>query len=185
MELEALETDRLLLKMITPEQFKILFQQFEQAEIMSLLGLKTEEEFAEEKMKSDRGYQTYDRTILSFFLVLKETNETIGRSGFHNWYAKHQRAEVGYVLSSEAHRRQGYMGEALAAILEHGFKVMGLNRIEACIGPDNIASLTLIKKFGFTQEGILRQHYCYDGELMDSIIFSLLREEYSSASESE
>ena len=178
MKLEALETDRLLLKMISPEQFKILFQQFEKAEIMALLGLQTDEEFAEEKMKSDKGYQTYDRTILSFFLVLKETNETIGRSGFHNWYAKHQRAEVGYVMYQETHRRKGYMREALAAILEYGFKVMGLNRIEAYIGPNNIASLTLIKKFGFTEEGVLRKHYCQDGELLDSIVFSLLQEEY-------
>jgi len=181
MELESLETDRLLLKMINPEQFSLLFREYPKAEIMSLLGLSSKEEFVEEKMKSDKGYQTYDRTILSFFLILKETNETIGRSGFHNWYLKHKRAEVGYVLYQDHHRQKGYMGEALEAIIEYGFKVMGLNQMEACISPDNMASLALVKKFGFSQEGYLRQHYIREGEILDSVIFSLLREEYSGA----
>ena len=70
------------------------------------------------------------------------------------------------------------MSEAVKAIIEYGFKTMNLNRIEACIGPANIASQNLVKKFGFSREGYLRQHYIRNEEIQDSLIFSLLKEEY-------
>ena len=44
---------------------------------------------------------------------------------------------------------------------------------------ENIASLSLIKKYGFIQEGYLRKHFMRDGKINDTIIFSLLKEEYS------
>ena len=178
MEFETLETERLILKKITPEDFKNLFNNYPEAEIKKQLGLTSAEEFAREKKKSAGGYTTHDRTILAFLLVLKSSDETIGRCGYHNWYIDHNRAEIGYLLHKDENKGKGYMGEAVGTILEYGFNIMNLNRIEACIGPNNIASLSLIKKYGFTQEGYLKQHYVRDGRTEDSIVFSLLKEEY-------
>nr|WP_294777903.1 GNAT family protein [uncultured Flavobacterium sp.] len=180
MEFEILETERLLLKKITPETFTDLFAHYTQIEIMTLLGLNTESEFLKEKAKSQGGYVTYDRTILAFLLVSKESGLTIGRAGYHNWYKDHRRAELGYALNNENSKRKGYMSEAIKAILEYGFTAMNLNRIEAYIGPTNIASLSLIKKYGFTREGLLRQHFLRDNVAEDSVVFSLLKEEYNS-----
>jgi ribosomal-protein-alanine N-acetyltransferase len=73
------------------------------------------------------------------------------------------------------------MSESVSAILRYGFNTIGLNRVEACIGPSNIASQKVIKKFGFTQEGHLRQHFIRDGEIQDSLIFSLLKAEYQNS----
>ena len=178
MEFETLKTERLILKKITPEVLKYLFENYSDAEIKKELGLTSDTELTTEKAKSYGGYTTYDRTILSFLLVLKENNETIGRCGYHNWYKDHKKAEIGYVLYQEENKRKGYMNEALGAIVAYGFNTMNLNRIEACTGPTNIASQNLIKKYGFTQEGYLRQHYIRNEEIQDSLIFSLLREEY-------
>ena len=55
---------------------------------------------------------------------------------------------------------------------------MGLNRVEALIGPNNIASLKLIAKMDFTKEGVLRSHYFVNDRLEDSIIYALLKKEY-------
>lgn len=143
-----------------------------------MLGLNTEEDYLREKKKAEGGYRTYDRSIEHFKLVLKENDEVIGGAGFHNWYAIHKRAELGYVMYKEEQRRKGLMEEAVRAILDHGFRVMELNRVEATIGPKNEASLNLIKKLGFTQEGHLRNHYVHEGEVQDTLIFGLLREEY-------
>lgn len=178
MEFEILTTERLLLKKFTPEGFKYLFENYSKDEIKAQLGLTTDEEFERDKQKSEGGYKTYDRSIVQFKLILKETNEVIGAGGFHNWYAVHSKAELGYALNKDEHKQKGYMSEAVRTILEYGFHSMQLNRVEACVGPANTASLSLIRKFGFTQEGYLRKHFTRDGEVQDSIIFSLLREEY-------
>ena len=178
MNLEELTTERLLLRKLTPKEFTYIFDNYSDDEIKSLLGLNTDEELEVERKRNSGGYMTYDRTILAFLIVLKETGETIGRCGFHNWYVDHKKAELGYVLSKEVYRRQGYMSEAVNSILHYGFNAMGLNRIEACVGPDNIASLCVIRKHGFTQEGYLRKHYIRDNEIQDTMIFSLLKEEF-------
>jgi ribosomal-protein-alanine N-acetyltransferase len=70
------------------------------------------------------------------------------------------------------------MKEAMKAILIYGFEQMGLNRVEAFIGPDNKASRSLVERYGFVIEGQLRQHFCYDGVLQDSVAYSLLASEY-------
>lgn len=178
MELETLETKRLYLKKITPEVFTDLFEKYSEDQVISLLGLNNHDDFIREKEKARGGYKTYDRTIVAFVMILKKTGETIGRCGFHNWYLQHYKAEIGYVLFKEENKRKGYMTEALEAILNYGFNSMELNRIEACIGPDNVASLQTVKKFGFSQEGYLRQHFVRDGEVQDTTIHSLLKEEY-------
>ncbi|MEZ4939380.1 MAG: GNAT family protein [Saprospiraceae bacterium] len=179
MEFETLQTDRLFLKKLTPEILAHLFQHYKEAEIMAMLGLRNQEEFIREKAKSQGGYTTYDRTMVAFLLVLKSSNETIGRCGFHNWYAQHSRAELGYALTKAEFKRMGYMREAVQAVLQYGFEVMGLNRIEAFIGPNNIASKSIVTKYGFTQEGHLRQHYAVDGAFEDSIVYSLLKQEFA------
>jgi ribosomal-protein-alanine N-acetyltransferase len=178
MEYEILTTERLLLKMFSPGGFSWMFDNLSKEEIKRELGLSTDEEFETEKKKNDGGYSTYNKSIAHFKLILKETNKVIGGAGFHNWYFDHFRAELGYALNREEYKQKGYMGEAVNAILEYGFTQMNLNRVEACIGPSNNASLALIKKFGFTQEGYLRQHYVRNSEVQDTIIFSLLKEEY-------
>ncbi len=179
MEFEILNTERLLLRKITPEGFSYIFDNYPDEEIKNQLGITTGEELLKEKEKNRGGYKTYDRSVLHFKLVLKETNEVIGGCGYHNWYFNHRRAELGYALTKEAHKKKGYMSEAVSTVLDYGFNFMNLNRIEACIGPENIASLSLIGKFGFTKEGHLKQHFIRDGNIEDSIIFSLLKEEYN------
>jgi ribosomal-protein-alanine N-acetyltransferase len=70
------------------------------------------------------------------------------------------------------------MTEAVKPILQYGFEQMNLNRIEACTGPENVASIKILQKFGFKQEGYLRQHYYGKDQIYDSLIFSLLKAEY-------
>ncbi|MBL7932361.1 MAG: GNAT family N-acetyltransferase [Bacteroidia bacterium] len=179
MKFEILHTERLLLKKFSPEAFTYVFANYSKEEIKKQLGLNSEEDFIREQKKAEGGYRTYDRSIAHFKLILKETGQVIGGAGFHNWYAMHKRAEIGYMMYKEDFRRKGYMEEAVRKILDYGFNTMELMRIEATISPTNDASLNLIRKFGFKQEGLLRNHYIHEGIIQDSVIFGLLKEEYS------
>ena len=102
--------------------------------------------------------------------------------GFHTWAMEHYRAELGYSIHIETEKKKGYMKEALKPIIEYGFNKMNLHRIEAFVGPDNTASISLVKRLGFTQEGHLREHYLKDGVFEDSIVFSLLEKEFQNIS---
>jgi ribosomal-protein-alanine N-acetyltransferase len=106
------------------------------------------------------------------------TGKLLGRCAYHNYMAMHKRSEIGYNMQKDEYKNKGYMKEALKPILIYGFEQMRLNRVEAFIGPDNKPSRKLVESYGFVIEGQLREHFCYDGELQDSVAYSLLASEY-------
>ena len=177
MELETLETNRLILKKFTPIDFNTIFENNSETKIREILGHDTEEEYRREKEKYEGGFATYNRSFAYFQLIEKGSNKIIGGAGFHNWYSEHRRAELGYALKNDSCKRLGYMTEALEHIIPYGFNIMDLNRIEAYVGPDNRASLRLMEKFHFTQEGLLKEHYFWEGKMDDSLVFGLLRKD--------
>jgi [ribosomal protein S5]-alanine N-acetyltransferase len=183
MTFEILETARLKLRKLTPEVFDYIFTNYINEELKSFLGLNADQELEKERDKHQKGLATYNRSFLYFQLIDKNTDTIIGGCGYHTWYLDHARAEIGYGLFQEHYKGKGLMSEALLPIIDYGFNTMHLNRIEALIGPENTPSLQLVKRLHFTQEGYLRQHYIiHNGQIVDSILFSLLRSEYQSRS---
>jgi ribosomal-protein-alanine N-acetyltransferase len=180
MIIEEIKTERLKLRKLTPEVYRYIYEHYSDAELTEFLKLKNAEELSTEKEKYRLGLSTHYSSFVNFQLLDRNAGEHMGGCGFHTWYPKHRRAEIGYNLLNELQMRKGLMSEAMKAILDYGFKTMNLNRIEACIGKNNAASISLVKKFGFVLEGNLREHYNKDGEIQDSLIFSLLKSEYNS-----
>jgi [ribosomal protein S5]-alanine N-acetyltransferase len=178
MEFEYLETERLRLRKISSGLLKQLFTELNDADLMAFLGLTTIDELEIEKAKMQQGLTTFKQDFLNFQLIEKQTGICIGWCGFHSWFPVHRRAEIGYHLLDEKYMGKGYMREAIQVVVAYGFNHMDLNRIEACIGPNNTASLLLVKKLGFVQEGHLKQHYFKNNILEDSLIFALLAEDY-------
>ncbi|KWX88770.1 hypothetical protein AMQ83_04650, partial [Paenibacillus riograndensis] len=69
----------------------------------------------------------------------------------------------------------GYMREALELLLDYGFAVMGLNRIEAFCHPDNLRAQRLFQSLGFQREGLLREYRHTDAGFQDVVLYALLR----------
>jgi len=155
-----------------------LFSKCTDEEISAYFGFQTAEELEAERVKYTKGVVTFNRHFHNFLLVHKETGQVIGSCGYHTWYIYHNRAELGYAIKDEAHKNKGYMGEALKTIIRYGFEHMGLNRIEALIGLNNVPSLTLVHRMGFLKEGVLREHYVNNGVAEDSVVFALLRRDF-------
>ena len=178
----TLETERLLLRMTGPEEYEAIFRQPDEA-IITLLGLDSYEALEKEKERQWKGRTTFNKSFRYFFLCTKSTGQTIGWCGYHTWYLDHFRAELGYGLFVEEYKRQGLMSEAMPVVLQHGFREMNLHRIEAMASPANEPSVKLLLNFGFTAEGLLREHYLKDGVYEDSQVFGLLRSEYENKKE--
>lgn len=175
---EIITTERLLLRKLSPETFDFIYQNYSDKELQVFLGLTKPDALAIEKEKYRKGLATFNKTYLYFQLLDKSTEKIIGWCGYHTWYTDHNRAEIGYGLFDDNYKQKGLMSEAIKAVLDYGFGPMRLHRVEAFIGKENDASLKLVKKFGFTYEGHLREHYFTNNQMEDSLVFGLLKHEY-------
>ena len=100
-------------------------------------------------------------------------NKLIGNISFWRIIKQHYRAEIGYMLSP-AHWRTGIMKEALLAVHDFGFKKMQLHSIEAHINPANMASAAILKSVGYVREAYFKEDYYFNGDFIDTAIYSLL-----------
>ncbi len=91
-----------------------------------------------------------------------------------------QSATLGYWIGA-AHSRQGYMTEALAAVLEFAFSRLELHRVEAACLPANEASRRLLLKSGFREEGYAREYLRINGRWQDHQLYAMLRSELPGA----
>jgi RimJ/RimL family protein N-acetyltransferase len=86
--------------------------------------------------------------------------------------------EFSYFLREDA-ARQGYMKEALSALIAHFFESENLDLVSArCFAP-NTASRRLLESLGFRQDGLVRR--CVKGYrdvVFDDCLYSLLREDF-------
>lgn len=74
-----------------------------------------------------------------------------------------------------AHRRKGAATRAVGLACEFAFRELGVERMEAYVEPDNVASRRVVERAGFTEEGIVRARELTEGgERRDMLLFSLL-----------
>ncbi len=117
------------------------------------------------------------RIILKWGIALRPDNQLIGSITLFNLDFNHRRAEIGYALGRE-HWGQGYMNEALMALLQYAFEALNLHRIEADVDPRNGASIRTLEKLGFQREGVLRERWQINGEIQDAFFYGLLKHEW-------
>jgi RimJ/RimL family protein N-acetyltransferase len=86
-------------------------------------------------------------------------------------------ADLGYGLRHESWGR-GYATEAAAQLIGFGFLRLGLHRISAAVGPENIASQRVIERLGMQYEGRIRDHVFTNGAWRDSLTYSILEDEW-------
>ncbi|MXN91625.1 GNAT family N-acetyltransferase [Flavobacterium sp. Sd200] len=178
MTIPEIHTERLTLKTVNPEVLDHVYAHFSDWEIMDFLGLPTIDALTKEKNKYNKGLTTFNKSFLYFTITDNATGKVIGWCGYHTWYTQHNRAEIGYGLYCSDYMQKGIMSEAVKAVLDYGFNNMNLHRVEAMTATYNTASIKTLAKFGFIQEGVLRQHYLVEGIMEDSLMFSLLKHEY-------
>ncbi len=109
-----------------------------------------------------------------FAITLQATGEYLGSCTLFAVHRQNRRAEIGYALG-RPYWGQGYMHEALTALLEYAFVERDLNRLEADIDPQNAGSANALLRLGFKQEGYLAERWIVGGQVSDSALYGLLR----------
>lgn len=134
-------------------------------------------------MERDRLHFT-EQSHLRWGITLRGTGRVMGNCGVHFMDSQNRRAEIGYGLARHAWG-QGYMQEALGAMLAHVFETVGLRRLEADIDPRNTASIRALEKQGFEREGYLKERWIVGDEICDTVLMGLLRANWKPAGKSE
>lgn len=87
-----------------------------------------------------------------------------------------QWAQIGYWID-RAYAGQGITPTAVAMATDHCFGVLGLHRMEINIRPENTASLRVVRKLGFREEGLRPRYLHIDGAWRDHLTFAVTTEE--------
>ena len=176
--LPTLEAPRLRLRWLTADDIDGLFDVFSDETMMRYWSSAPMKERAEaEALLAKIRRQFAEKSGFQWGVERKDDGRLLGTCTIFNVHAANRRGELGYALGS-AYWRRGFMSEALTALLDYAFGPMKLRRLEADVDPRNAASLGLIGKLGFRQEGLLRERWNVAGEIQDTAFLGLLAREW-------
>jgi ribosomal-protein-alanine N-acetyltransferase len=177
-----LKTKRLLLREFLPSDAAAVFEIFSYEGVTRYHNVDTMTSLEQaDEIVASRMRLFPNRWGVRWALTLNEQTETVvGSCGFYLANKEFRSAELGFELHPSFWRR-GLMSEAINAVLNYGYSddfFFALNRLQALTNLENTASINLLMKFGFKEEGILRAYGFWNERFHDLRIFSLLRSEW-------
>ncbi|AQX86029.1 GNAT family N-acetyltransferase [Elizabethkingia bruuniana] len=169
-----LETERLKLRRVDLNDVNELFAMRSDPQIMKYIPrplATTHEEILDFIKAIDEKINANE--IFNWAITLKGHSQLIGTIGYYHIKPEHYRAEIGYMLLPDF-QGKGYVTEAINMIINYGFTKIGLHSIEALIDPENLASAKVLEKCNFIKEGHFKENEFYNGQFIDTIIYSKL-----------
>jgi RimJ/RimL family protein N-acetyltransferase len=146
-----LETERLILRRLLPDDLDDLFALYRDPEIRRFFpeGTLTYEETKDELEFFLNGHPDHPELGL-WATVCTETYEFIGRCGLLPWtIGQRQEVEVAYLLAKE-HWGRGLGTEAARGIVRYAVGQLGLSRLVCLVTPGNQASANVARNIGMT-----------------------------------
>ena len=116
-------------------------------------------------------------TWFQLAIVEKTTDRLVGDCGLHCRLDDPQQMEIGITLSP-SHQGRGYATEAVGAVVDYVFGVLGKHRVSAVTDAENHAAASLFRRLGFRQEAHHVEHRWYKGRWDSEFVFALLRREW-------
>jgi len=176
---KMLNTERTILRRMTEEDLEFVYAHFGDEEVCEYMvdnePVKSKDEAMEIITWSHSNKENPDNN--RWIIELKESGKAIGTIGFHRWDKGNNTAEIGYDLN-KGYWGKGIMSEAMKAALKFGFEEMKLNRIQAFVHVENLASYYILRSKGFQAEGIIKDMYLYRGKYHDHYMLALLARDY-------
>ncbi len=172
-----LRGERLLLRRIRHADAEDMYTYSKRAEVTRYLlwvphpCLEHTRQYISYLQEQYRSGELYDWAI-----TLAESGKMIGTAGFTAVHAEHSSAEIGYVLNPDFHNH-GYATEAVRLVLDFGFRVMKLHRIEARCFENNLASRRVMEKCGMSYEGTARDGMKIKGRYETIVTYAILESE--------
>lgn len=153
---KRIETEHLILRKPRLKDASIIFEAYAQdPEVTRFLVWRPHEHVGETEAFLKYCLQAWvQETSFPYVLTLREKDEPIGMLEIHN---KGFKLEVGYVLA-RLHWGNGFMTEALRAVIVWAFGRPDIFRIQSICDVENTGSARVMEKAGMEREGLLRRY---------------------------
>lgn len=173
MDFPLLATDHYRLRQILRSDQPFIFQGLSHPLVTVFYGVRYDSFEAAQGQMDWYDALWRDKTGI-WWLITDHHDQPAGACGFNYYNAAHEKTELGFWLLP-AWQRRGIMKEVLPVIVRHIFSHWRVHRIEALVETGNTASGSLLRRLGFTFEGILRDCEVKDGKRISLEMYSLLK----------
>lgn len=175
----TLETPRVLLRLVTPQDYEVFLPLSKDKEIWKYFqkDLSDELELKDwmQQILSDRE----QGLRMPFTVIDKHTHEVCGSTSYLNFSFYDKRLEIGSTWLGPSFIGTGVNREAKFALLSFAFEVMKMERVEIKTDNLNERAKAALLKVGMIPEGIFRSHMLmHGGRRRDSIYYSIIRSEW-------
>lgn len=174
---KELHTERLLLRKVEATDNEFVLQGYSNDELTKFM-LHRYYTLEEVKVQMQHYQDLYNQNKgLAWVMQDANTRENIGIISLFYYEEVHQRIEIGF-WSLPQFWGKGYTTEAGKAVINYCFAELGINRVQATVETENVASIGVIKKIGLTHEGTFREYEINNGKFIDLMTFSILKKEW-------
>lgn len=111
---------------------------------------------------------------LRLVICTSAKGKAIGCVDLFDFDPKHHRVGVGIVISSDDDKQKGYASEALQLLCNYAFTHLNVHQVYANIPEDNIPSIQLFEKMGFTNSGIKLDWIHSQGSYKNELHYQLI-----------
>lgn len=115
-----------------------------------------------------------DPDMVFMAIVVKESDVHIGNVKLGPINRVHLVADMGIIIGERDYWGKGYATDAIRLIATYAFTQLNLHKVTAGIYANNTGSEKAFLKAGFKQEGLLKQHYCFENTYIDAGIYGII-----------
>tara|TARA_R110002096_G_scaffold183757_3_gene361815 strand:+ start:26207 stop:26812 length:606 start_codon:yes stop_codon:yes gene_type:complete len=138
-------------------------------------GLENLQNYIASALKSKSEHSSFP-----FIVFDKRTGEYAGSTRFYDYQKIHNTVQLGYTWYGKKFQRTGLNRHCKLLMLEFAFEVIGVERVEFRADFNNKRSIAAMKSIGCVEEGVLRQNCASSDGRRDSIVLSILKQEWFS-----
>ena len=185
--MRVIRTRRLRLVPVTPGNAAALWELLQMPDLRDYQDLPDVDRAAFLRIVGGRPTRFASGSIGRFeWLLHYLTNdrEPIGWVSMRIAEATRVSAEIGYSVVRE-HRSKGIATEAVAALVDEGFRRARLQEIRAYCLPENVSSRAVLHNVGFEDRGTLPRGATVQGKPVDVIQHALNRERWAATTQRE
>jgi RimJ/RimL family protein N-acetyltransferase len=116
--------------------------------------------------------------IMPFVVIEKASGDIVGATRYMRMNAPHRRLEIGTTFYASRVQRTPINSEAKLLLLTHAFEAMDCVCVQFRTDHFNFASQRAIERLGAKRDGLIRNHQILDGRVRDTVLYSILANEW-------